>query len=211
VLWYTWRDRRRALDSSKTGANGSADGHESHAHDEHAPLLRRSSVDVPGSRRRSSAHSHGASLPAIDERRARRRWPAWAANLAAVLGLCALGSGGWAAAYAVGAWQPDSTDISAPPGRAGEADDSAAVALGYVSAACYLGARLPQIAKNARDRSCAGLSLLFFVLSVTGNATYGAQILCHSTRRAYVLTNLPWLIGSLGEFSPFLGIKGWID
>ena len=43
-----------------------------------------------------------------------------------------------------------------------------------------------------------GLSLLFFILSVLGNATYGAGILCHSTEKEYFLTNLPWLIGSLG-------------
>jgi hypothetical protein len=31
-----------------------------------------------------------------------------------------------------------------------------------------------------------------------GNATYGAGILCHSTEKQYFMTNLPWLIGSLG-------------
>lgn len=43
-----------------------------------------------------------------------------------------------------------------------------------------------------------GLSLLFFILSLLGNATYGAGILCHSTKKEYFITNLPWLIGSLG-------------
>jgi len=40
----------------------------------------------------------------------------------------------------------------------------------------YLGARLPQIAKNYREKSCEGLSLLFFILSVIGNLTYGAGV-----------------------------------
>jgi len=31
-----------------------------------------------------------------------------------------------------------------------------------------------------------------------GNLTYGASILCHSIEKDYVMTNLPWLIGSLG-------------
>ena len=48
--------------------------------------------------------------------------------------------------------------------------------LGYISAVLYLGARVPQIAKNQRERSCEGLSLLFFLLSLTGNATYGAAV-----------------------------------
>ena len=70
--------------------------------------------------------------------------------------------------------------------------------LGYGSAVLYLGARIPQIVKNQRERSCEGLSLLFFLLSLLGNATYGAGILFHSVEKEYFLTNLPWLIGSLG-------------
>lgn len=31
-----------------------------------------------------------------------------------------------------------------------------------------------------------------------GNATYGAGILAHSLEKDYIMTNLPWLIGSLG-------------
>jgi len=59
-------------------------------------------------------------------------------------------------------------------------------------------ARIPQIIKNYRERSCEGLSLLFFVFSLLGNASYGAGILFHSTEKTYFLTNIPWLIGSLG-------------
>ena len=55
--------------------------------------------------------------------------------------------------------------------------------------------------KNYRDKSCEGLALLFFILSLMGNATYGASILCHSVEKDYVLTNLPWLIGSLGTMA----------
>lgn len=31
-----------------------------------------------------------------------------------------------------------------------------------------------------------------------GNLTYGAGILVHSQEKEYLMTNLPWLIGSLG-------------
>jgi uncharacterized protein with PQ loop repeat len=59
-------------------------------------------------------------------------------------------------------------------------------------------ARIPQIVKNYRDKSCEGLALLFFLLSLMGNATYGASIIAHSVEKDYLWTNLPWLIGSLG-------------
>ena len=59
-------------------------------------------------------------------------------------------------------------------------------------------ARIPQIIKNHRDKSCEGLALLFFLLSLMGNATYGLGILCHSLERDYLITNTPWLVGSLG-------------
>jgi uncharacterized protein with PQ loop repeat len=80
--------------------------------------------------------------------------------------------------------------------------------LGYGSALLYLGARVPQIIKNQRERSCDGLSLLFFMLSLLGNATYGAGILFHSLEREYVMTNMPWLIGSLGTMVEDLVIFG---
>ncbi len=31
-----------------------------------------------------------------------------------------------------------------------------------------------------------------------GNLTYGAGIILHSLDRDYIITNVPWLIGSLG-------------
>lgn len=48
--------------------------------------------------------------------------------------------------------------------------------LGYTSAVLYLGARLPQILKNYNKKSCDGLSILFFLLSLMGNITYGAGV-----------------------------------
>ncbi|KAK1908361.1 hypothetical protein P3342_009210 [Pyrenophora teres f. teres] len=36
------------------------------------------------------------------------------------------------------------------------------------------------------------------MLSLLGNATYGAGIIFHSQEKQYIMTNLPWLIGSLG-------------
>ena len=68
--------------------------------------------------------------------------------------------------------------------------------------------------KNYREKSCegtltpirpprymltvAGLSLLFFLLSLTGNATYGISLVTYSQDKKYLLNAVPWLLGSLG-------------
>ncbi|KAF2649494.1 PQ-loop-domain-containing protein [Lophiostoma macrostomum CBS 122681] len=110
-----------------------------------------------------------------------------------IIGVCIVGAAGWAIAWRTGVWVPTPTSDDS-----GKEIALGAQILGYASAVCYLGARIPQIIKNQRDRSCEGLSLLFFMLSLLGNATYGAGILFHSVEKEYFLTNLPWLIGSLG-------------
>lgn len=70
--------------------------------------------------------------------------------------------------------------------------------LGYIGAFFYLSARIPQIIKNFRNKSTEGLSLLFFVYTVLGNLTYSASILLIDISHKYVMTNLPWLLSSLG-------------
>lgn len=40
--------------------------------------------------------------------------------------------------------------------------------------------------------------MLFFLLSLTGNLTYGASLAAYSQDGAYLLKALPWLLGSLG-------------
>ncbi|KAK5690559.1 hypothetical protein LTR97_012112 [Elasticomyces elasticus] len=159
-----------------------------------------STSSIPGSLTRtrttsSSAQNPTHNLSAIPEEKSTSRTRTYAKNTLSVFLILAVGTAGWAIAYKTGAWRPQ------PTGRHEETDEGTplgASILGYASAVCYLGARIPQILKNQRERSCEGLSLLFFVLSVVGNATYGAGILFHSLEKTYVLTNLPWLIGSLG-------------
>ena len=119
---------------------------------------------------------------------------AWLKNSLSILAIVVAGTAGWALAYKTGAWHP----VPLKDPSASAPTPLGASLLGYGSALLYLGARVPQIVKNQRERSCDGLSLLFFLLSLLGNATYGAGILCHSLEEEYVWTNLPWLIGSLG-------------
>lgn len=70
--------------------------------------------------------------------------------------------------------------------------------IGYISAALYLGARIPQIIQNHKRKSVQGLSLLFFLFSTCGNLFYAGQILFYRSDSQYILLNLSWLLGSLG-------------
>jgi uncharacterized protein with PQ loop repeat len=180
---------------------------------EEEPLLshhRRNSdtLGLPGShhRRRSSAVTDrerererlGSVSKVVDEDEYEEDANPWLKNVLSVLGVIAVGTAGWAIAYQSSVWQPtpDAGDLpDAVPAALG------AKILGYGSAVCYLGARIPQIIKNYKDKSCEGLALLFFLLSLMGNATYGASILFHSLEEDYIMTNLPWLIGSLGTMA----------
>ncbi|KAF1839240.1 PQ-loop-domain-containing protein [Decorospora gaudefroyi] len=163
-----------------------------------APLLARrdsSNIGLPGSHRRDSAASRrrrASSLPTIvDVDKGGREW---VKNSLSIVGVAVVGAAGWAIAWKTGVWVPQPTHDDTN----GSDSPLGAQVLGYASAVAYLGARIPQIIKNQREKSCEGLSLLFFMLSLLGNATYGAGIIFHSQEKDYIITNLPWLIGSLG-------------
>ncbi|KAF2399221.1 PQ-loop-domain-containing protein [Trichodelitschia bisporula] len=208
-LYYNFLNRRKSTPIPEDRLSNGTE-QRPNREDEHAPLLRRashSSIGLPGShtRRRSSAASRRLSrgtrrdsLAEILEEESGSS--GWIKNLLSLLAVCLIGTAGWAIAWRTGVWQP------APTGGAGSGEGPERVAwgaqvLGYASAVCYLGARLPQIYKNWQEKSCEGLSLLFFLLSLLGNATYGAGILFHSLEKEYLIKNLPWLIGSLGTMA----------
>ncbi|KAI0345998.1 PQ-loop-domain-containing protein [Trametopsis cervina] len=67
--------------------------------------------------------------------------------------------------------------------------------LGWISAALYLGARIPQILKNFQTK-CEGLSLALFLFSIAGNTTYALSILTVSLEPNHLLANAGWLAGS---------------
>lgn len=188
--------------------NGHATAPKSPAHRKKTSLTDGDNIGLPGSHRRSSSNASASlrrpshperqdSLTAILEEPTRTH--AWLKNTVSILAIVAAGTAGWAIAWKTGAWQP--TPVGGHEEGAGQGTPLGAEVLGYGSAVLYLGARIPQIIKNQRERSCEGLSLLFFLLSLLGNATYGAGILFHSVEREYFLTNLPWLIGSLGTMA----------
>ncbi|KAI9801348.1 MAG: hypothetical protein M1825_003327 [Sarcosagium campestre] len=183
-LYYNFRNAREARPRMSRGST-QTDSEE----DDEQPLLgrRESNIGLPGSRRRSSgSHAHRnrrgsdvrrSALSIVKEEESSTK--VWIRNLVSVLLVCAVGAAGWTIAWRSGVWTPTPVE---------DGDESATIQtavgaqiLGYASAVCYLGARIPQIVKNYKDQSCEGLSLLFFILSLLGNATYGAGILFHST------------------------------
>ena len=98
---------------------------------------------------------------------------AWFKNTVSIFLVCAAGAAGWAIAWKSNVWHPAPEEGGH---TGGDHTPIGAEVLGYISAVCYLGARIPQIIKNQRERSCEGLSLLFFLLSLLGNFTYGAGV-----------------------------------
>lgn len=163
-LYYNLKNSRR----TRKASTRSTDSVE-------APLLGRrdsSNIGLPGSHRRDSQASRrrrASSLPTIADVEA--GGSEWVKNALSIVGVCVVGTAGWAIAWKTGVWAPQ-------PQHQDEGTEMAlgAQILGYASAVCYLGARIPQIIKNQREKSCEGLSLLFFMLSLLGNATYGAGV-----------------------------------
>ncbi|KAI8333082.1 PQ loop repeat-domain-containing protein [Chlamydoabsidia padenii] len=70
--------------------------------------------------------------------------------------------------------------------------------LGWTSAVLYVGSRIPQIAKNHRQKSTEGLSLGMFLCAVIGNVLFTMSIFLRSSERHYLLVNLAWIVGSCG-------------
>ncbi|KAK6952037.1 hypothetical protein Daesc_006565 [Daldinia eschscholtzii] len=169
---------------------------------EDEPLLqprRRSSSGLPGSHRRHSMHHSESGLGPIKrivtgEDDTPDSNP-WLHNTLSVMAIYIVGAAGWFVSYKVGAWDkpeaPEEPTTESPVAILG-------LVLGYASAICYLCARIPQIIKNYREKSCEGLALLFFLLSLTGNLTYGLSVFTYSPEPEYIIKAIPWLLGSLG-------------
>ena len=152
-LYYNIVNKRRDARTSTTEAMIA----------EEEPLLARTrsgSLTIPGSRRRSSNASLRRRSSGQPSRDALSKiiegdeslGRLWLRNTISVLAIIAAGTAGWALAWQSGAWKPT-------PQHQGSAEERVAVGaqvLGYASAVAYLGARIPQIIKNWRDKSCEG-------------------------------------------------------
>jgi uncharacterized protein with PQ loop repeat len=79
--------------------------------------------------------------------------------------------------------------------------DPTAQFFGWLSAALYLGSRMPQILLNYKRKSCEGISFLFFLCACLGNLTYVISILSVSVDPYFLLVQSSWLAGSIGTLS----------
>lgn len=136
-------------------------------------------------------------------------------NLTLIILVCASGILGW--------WF---SSRNSPPSDSSDAIEfnTAGQVLGYISAALYLGSRIPQLLLNYRRKSTEGISMLFFLFACIGNLTYVLSIFAYSADSAckvprqckvgeagalygkYILVNLSWLFGSAGTMMLDLGV-----
>jgi hypothetical protein len=113
------------------------------------PLLNRRRSSGGLSRHRRNSARRRDSLSAV-LRPDSTHYEAAVRNSLAIFGVCTAGTLGWLSAWWTGAWkvQDDSpSEIVMPLG---------AEVLGYICAALYLTARIPQIFHNYRKKSCEG-------------------------------------------------------
>ncbi|KAK1248815.1 hypothetical protein MKX08_007035 [Trichoderma sp. CBMAI-0020] len=168
-----------------------------------AALAAEENEEAPLLGERHAAHRHSVSSedggkigPAGDELLERS---SWMSNTASLIGVYVAGFIGWYLSYKAGAYkEADPVVFNAAMQASPDLLEKIGIILGYFSAVCYLCARVPQIIKNYREKSCEGLSILFFMLSLTGNLTYAVSIVAYSQERKYIINTIPWLIGSLG-------------
>ncbi|KKA29950.1 hypothetical protein TD95_005148 [Thielaviopsis punctulata] len=167
---------------------------------EESPLLSHPvDVSLPGSHIQHTTHTESAIDPlrkaVVGEDETADAKP-WLHNALSLMAVYVVGFIGWYMSSKLGAWGQDPSDAPLE-----DSTSPAAVAgqmFGYISALCYLCARIPQILKNWREKSCEGLALLFFLLSLTGNLTYAISLLAFSQDKNYLIKALPWFLGSAG-------------
>ncbi|VDM31504.1 unnamed protein product [Hydatigera taeniaeformis] len=71
-------------------------------------------------------------------------------------------------------------------------------AFGWMSAIMYALGRVHQIFMNWRRKCTEGLSFYLFFLAVLGNTFYACQIFIKSIDVVFIVTSLPWILGSMG-------------
>ncbi|KAI4125050.1 MAG: hypothetical protein LQ338_004490 [Usnochroma carphineum] len=209
------------------------------------PASRPSAADADGHRRSSSFssfHSHltqvdathlspatpliassraTADPPAVSSKTSTSALRTFILNISALILVCAAGVLGWflSTRSAPHHRRHDTSPVSAG-GSEGIHFDIWGQIFGYLSAALYLGSRIPQLLLNYRRKSTEGVSMLFFLFACVGNLTYVMSIFAYEPGCVkleqdyggpqcergewgreygkYILVNTSWLIGSAG-------------
>ncbi|CAH0016795.1 unnamed protein product [Clonostachys rhizophaga] len=179
-VYYNTRNKRRASHSHRAEVARAS---------EESPLLRRESgYEAHAEPTRKHSRDETESEPASQ----------WGSNIASLVAVYVVGIAAWFISYKAGAWDSGDDKTPSPDDEGQSPLEIAGLTLGYISAVFYLCARIPQILKNYREKSCEGLAILFFMLSLTGNLTYGISLVAYSQEKKYLLNALPFLIGSIG-------------
>lgn len=229
----------------------------SHGDGKTKPAIRPSAADIDRQRRSSSFSSFHSHLNRVDATHLSPATPLVASanpttdttatlfksspsalrtcflNTAALVVVCAAGVLAWF----LSTRSPRSRYLDSPVSA--NEDEGIRVELwgqifGYLSAALYLGSRVPQLLLNYRRKSTEGVSMLFFLFACVGNLTYVMSIFAYEPRCAkldrefggslceqgewgreyskYIIVNASWLIGSAGTLLLDLMIFGqfWI-
>ncbi|KAL9010178.1 MAG: hypothetical protein Q9173_004859 [Seirophora scorigena] len=145
-------------------------------------------------------------------------------NTTALVLVCAAGVAGWAVSMGSARSNDPHHGHDTSPISMDESEgvhfDLWGQIFGYLSAALYLGSRIPQLLLNYRRKSTEGVSILFFLFACVGNLTYVLSIFAYEPQCAklkklypgsqcergeweedykrYILVNTSWLIGSAG-------------
>ncbi|KAJ2867223.1 putative vacuolar membrane transporter for cationic amino acids [Coemansia erecta] len=88
-------------------------------------------------------------------------------------------------------------DNNKSPEHSAPASQIIAQAMGTASAVIYIMSYVPQAIQNYQRKSCEGLSVWLFLLSLMGNTTYALAILVVSLDPHYLAPYVPWLLGAL--------------
>ncbi|RSL69360.1 hypothetical protein CEP53_002242 [Fusarium sp. AF-6] len=159
----------------------------------HPPSVSSTGVDVVSSEQTPLLSSTQQSGPTE-----RSKINLWLSNTLSLFAVGVVGCVSWFATYELGFLGSSETDAPDTEQDSNKMLETVGIMLGYGSAVCYLCARIPQIIKNYREKSCEGLAILFFLLSLTGNVTYFVSLLAYSQEKTYLVNAVPWFLGSLG-------------
>jgi hypothetical protein len=187
-MYYNTINARRAARLEQGGNDEDA------AAAEDSPLLSRrrsSEVGLPGSQRRHATHQESSVDPLRKMVTGEDDTPdsnPWLHNTLSLLAVYGIGFVGWFISYKAGAWDSDEPGVPDSPTDTQNVLEIIGLILGYLSAICYLlyvatrilypvqlawvqyvnrsSARIPQIVKNYREKSCEGMSMTLNCLLV---------------------------------------------